>query len=54
MSWETVPLCDGCWEHTNPDREALRLRAPDLEYCFLCGVATRSGIYTRANVVRNN
>lgn len=47
MSWQTVPLCEGCWKAMHPVRQPVRLAHPDQEVCADCGQSTESGIYVR-------
>lgn len=50
MSWQTVPVCDQCWEELNGFRLPHRLRDPERETCFKCHEVTNSGIFSRENV----
>ena len=46
VGW-TAPVCDDCWVEERGDRTPVRIRPPGAEVCSNCGVATRSGIFTR-------
>lgn len=48
MTWSNQPMCDACWEETNPTRAPAKLREPEKERCAWCGRETYSGIYVRA------
>jgi hypothetical protein len=52
MTWQTVPICDDCWEQGEGGRKPGRF-IEDLreeEACYRCGQITRSGIYVRRDV----
>ena len=50
MRARTVAICDDCWREQEGEREPVRLREPQAEFCHFCGLRTHSGIYTRAMV----
>ena len=55
MTWRTVAICDACWfiEETiarGEVREPVKLKEPETERCYSCGVSTTSGIYVRREV----
>jgi hypothetical protein len=45
--FETLPLCDGCWQALFGDKVPSRLIPPETEVCARCDEVTRSGIYIR-------
>lgn len=49
MSPWTHAMCWFCWEKLNGKRQPHVLSRPEWEDCCWCGLATRSGIYARAD-----
>lgn len=48
--WESVPMCDACWDRERPGRSAVRVSEREDERCQVCQASTRSGIYVRMAV----
>lgn len=61
--YETIACCWACWHKARPTRAPLVVKDPNVpdlpmysgqvptEKCGLCGFATRSGIFVRAEVM---
>jgi hypothetical protein len=50
MTWQSAPICYGCWAEEVGGRPPVRIKDPDIEECYLCGRSTLSGIYVRRGV----
>lgn len=40
-------MCEGCWNKSNPNRQACTVIDAEVEICCFCGDETTSGIYIR-------
>jgi hypothetical protein len=49
-NYQSVALCDDCWDRDRPDKPSPRTTSGALERCHRCGGETRSGIYLRIDV----
>jgi len=45
MTFQTVPICQQCWDDNFGPRVSARLKDPELETCWMCLSLTMSGIY---------
>lgn len=54
MGYANAPCCLDCWEWMNGDRVPVRIVNPDTETCHWCRTTTRSGIYIRTEVPKEN
>jgi hypothetical protein len=52
MTWQTVPICDYCWEYEEGIKKPFRFKTLErvVEVCYRCGTITKSGIYVRRDV----
>lgn len=48
--WQSLPMCEECWNSKNPERLAITLNNAISERCRWCNSITRSGIYVREDV----
>lgn len=48
--WQTLPVCERCWQELNGERVPVRVRPPVPEVCVWCRGQTTSGIYARGHV----
>lgn len=45
--WLNQPLCDTCWKDAYGDRQPVRVRFPEHQFCSNCESGTFSGIFVR-------
>ena len=52
MAWDSVSICDSCWEAQQGDREPVRIASGirGTEKCHFCKAFNKSGIFIRAKV----
>lgn len=52
-TWINAPMCIGCWNKKNPDRQVVHLIKTEREICLWCDAITYAGIYVRTETIFN-